>query len=112
MDLQAATIGFGEAARAFAADWPSGAPLKTFDIKVADPAERDGLLSACEAHGVRCCPTPAAALDGAEVVLSLVTAGFALPAARAAAEQLKPGALWCDMNSVSPDTKRAAAAAV
>ena len=48
----------------------------------------------------------------AELVLSLVTADQALPAAQAYAADLPKGAFWCDMNSVAPDTKRAAAAAV
>jgi 3-hydroxyisobutyrate dehydrogenase-like beta-hydroxyacid dehydrogenase len=48
----------------------------------------------------------------ARVVLSLVTADQALLAAKAAATHLEIGALYFDMNSVAPDTKRAAARAV
>lgn len=52
------------------------------------------------------------ALAGVPLVLSLVTADQALAAARAYAPYLAPGAIWCDMNSVAPQTKRAAAQAV
>jgi 3-hydroxyisobutyrate dehydrogenase-like beta-hydroxyacid dehydrogenase len=45
-------------------------------------------------------------------VLSLVTADAALDAARSYAPLLPEGTLWCDMNSVAPDTKREAAAAI
>jgi 3-hydroxyisobutyrate dehydrogenase-like beta-hydroxyacid dehydrogenase len=51
-------------------------------------------------------------LNGADLVLCLVTADEALPAAVAAAPLLPKGAIWCDGNSVAPDTKRAAAEAI
>ena len=57
-------------------------------------------------------PDAATALANAEIVLSLVTADSALPAAQDYAPLLPAGALWCDMNSVAPGTKQAAAAAV
>ncbi len=55
---------------------------------------------------------PPPRLESAALVLSLVTADAALKAARTAAASLRPGALFCDMNSVAPGTKRAAAEAV
>jgi len=54
----------------------------------------------------------AEALADAPLVLSLVTADQALAAAEAYAPLLARHALWCDGNSVAPDTKRAAARAV
>ena len=54
----------------------------------------------------------AEALAGAPLVLSLVTADQAAQAARDYAGFLAPGAIWCDMNSVAPDTKREAAQAI
>ncbi len=56
--------------------------------------------------------SPAEALAGASLVLCLVTADQALAAARDYARYCAPGALWCDMNSVAPQTKRAAAAVI
>ena len=52
------------------------------------------------------------ALTGVPLVLSLVTADRALAVAQDYAPFLTVGALWCDMNSVAPETKRAAAKAV
>ena len=52
------------------------------------------------------------ALSGVGLVLSLVTADQAMEVAEMAAECLMPGAIYCDMNSVAPQTKQAAAAAI
>ena len=59
--------------------------------------------------GVEAAGDAASALEQAGIVLSLVTADSALPATQAYAALLPKGALWCDMNSVAPQTKRAAA---
>lgn len=76
-----------------------------FDI---DAARR----SVMESDGVVPCADAAAALQSTALVLSLVTADAALAAATQAAPALQKGALFCDMNSVAPSTKRAAADAV
>ena len=62
--------------------------------------------------GVTPASSPGECLIGTALALSLVTADQALPAAAAYAHYLSPGAIWCDMNSVAPETKRAAAQAV
>lgn len=104
-----ALIGFGEAGSTFArggaraGHWQGR--VKGWDLK----ADRRAIMAQ---HGVHAAADAADALAGAGMVLSLVTADSALPAARDYAPLLAPGTLWCDMNSVSPDTKRAAAAAV
>lgn len=93
-----ALIGFGEAGRTFVA---GGLPASAaFDT---DPAKRVGV--AAHAEGV-------SALRRATLILSLVTAEQALAAACDYAALIEPGALWCDMNSVAPQTKREAAAAI
>lgn len=105
MESTIALIGFGEVGSTFAdaAGWESAAAA--YDVL---PTRR----AAMEAAGVLVCATADCALADADLVLSLVTADAALAAARDYAALLKPGALWCDMNSVAPDTKRAAARAV
>lgn len=86
----AALIGFGEAGQAFAS---AGGGWRVFDI---DPARSKA-------------ESLAAAIAGTELVISVVTADEALAAAQAAAPHLAPGTLFCDMNSVAPETKREAA---
>lgn len=108
MERIIALIGFGEAAMAFA---PSlRGTLRGYDIKTAQPDLASVKRADYAAYGVKGCDTPDAALAGADAALSLVTADQALAAAESA--QITAGLLWFDMNSVAPDTKRSAAAAV
>jgi 3-hydroxyisobutyrate dehydrogenase-like beta-hydroxyacid dehydrogenase len=91
-------IGFGEAARSFVAGGLDA--IAAYDI---DPDKRDGIAATNDIIDI---------LHGGRVVLSLVTADQALAAAQNAAQHLMAGTLYFDMNSVAPDTKRAAAQAV
>ncbi|MBK9010796.1 NAD(P)-dependent oxidoreductase [Novosphingobium sp.] len=105
MTCDIALIGFGEAGSTFAkaGDWSARA--RGWD-RLA------GRRAAMAAAGLPTADGPAQALSGAPLVLSLVTADEALKAAQDYAPLLSPGALWCDGNSVAPETKRAAARAV
>lgn len=108
-----AFIGFGEAAQAFAdARDAAGSSPRAYDIKTDSAASRDAKRADYARARVEGRDTPGEALSGAAAVLSLVTADQALAAARFDAALLEPEALWLDMNSVAPDTKRAAAAAI
>ncbi|MFM5924521.1 MAG: DUF1932 domain-containing protein [Novosphingobium sp.] len=98
-------IGFGEAGSTFASAAEWGEHARGWDVL---PARR-AAMAGC---GVVAAGSAAQALAGSPLVLSLVTADQALPAAQACAGSLAPGTLWCDMNSVAPQTKRAAALAV
>lgn len=100
-------IGFGEAGRAFAS-----AGARAFDRKTCEAAFRDEMFAAFAAARMEGLESAALALNGADAAISLVTADQALTAARDYAPHLSPDALWLDMNSVAPDTKRAAAEAV
>lgn len=109
-----AFVGFGEAAMAFRSGWGDQAPseIRAFDIKsLASPTAR-AMKDRYAAIGVAGADSLSAALEGASVAFSLVTADQALVAARQAAEVLPKGLLWLDCNSCSPDTKRAAAEAI
>jgi 3-hydroxyisobutyrate dehydrogenase-like beta-hydroxyacid dehydrogenase len=99
-----ALIGFGEAGSAFAdaAAWRSRA--SAYDILA-------GRREAIRASGIVGSEDVADILADARTVLSLVTADAALEAALAALPLLGDGAVFCDMNSVAPSTKRAAAQA-
>ncbi len=100
-----ALIGFGEAGETFAraASWNGHA--RGWDLL---PARRE-LMAAC---GVSAGTDAADVLAGAQCALSLVTADAALDAARDYAPLLEAGQFWLDMNSVAPQTKRAAAEAI
>jgi 3-hydroxyisobutyrate dehydrogenase-like beta-hydroxyacid dehydrogenase len=100
-----ALIGFGEAGESFARAPGWRGETRGWDLL----PERRTAMAEC---GVAAGRDAAAALGEAEMVLSLVTADAALEAARQYPPLLPQGALWCDMNSVAPQTKREAAAAV
>lgn len=105
MSESVALIGFGEAGSTFAQAAGWGSKASAFDIL-------DARQQAMADAGVRPCDSASEALQGAAIVLSLVTADSALEAASSCARSLAPGAIWCDMNSVAPATKRFAARAV
>ena len=100
-----ALIGYGEAGSTFAraGGWAGRATGWDLLPTRCDAMARDGIDAAASA---------ADALKGAPLVLSLVTADAALSAAQGYATMLSSGALWCDGNSVAPETKAAAARAV
>ena len=98
MAAKVVLIGFGEAGRSFVKGGLGAAAA--YDI---DPSKRGGLAAHADLVGI---------LSDADSVLSLVTADQALIAAMEAAPHLTAGALYFDMNSVAPETKRAAALAI
>lgn len=100
-----ALVGFGEAGETFASAPGWRGETRGWDIL----AERRAAMARC---GVETGDDPKSALGDRAFVLSLVTADSALPAAREYAPLLPEGTLWCDMNSVAPDTKREAAAVI
>jgi 3-hydroxyisobutyrate dehydrogenase-like beta-hydroxyacid dehydrogenase len=102
-------IGFGEAGSTFvrAGDWPA----RVYDVQTDGPARAD-MLARYEDAGVKGGETAKDAVSGAGTIFSVVTADQALLAARNAAEAIAKDAFFFDMNSVAPDTKRAAAAVI
>lgn len=101
MPHSVALIGFGEAGATFAGAGLWGSRAIAFDTA----PERAAVMAKC---GVVAAQSAAQALTGAPLVLCVVTADQALAAARAYAAELARGAIWCDMNSVAPETKRQA----
>ncbi|MFN3447474.1 MAG: DUF1932 domain-containing protein [Roseococcus sp.] len=110
--MRLALIGLGEVGGILARDLAArGTPLlAAYDIRqgAADSAP----ARQARALGVPLAPSAAEAARGAELVIYPVTAGRAEEAARAAAPGLAPGALYMDVNSVSPGTKSAIGAIV
>jgi 3-hydroxyisobutyrate dehydrogenase-like beta-hydroxyacid dehydrogenase len=112
MSINLGLIGFGEAGQTFAAAarWESSA--RVYDRLTDQEATRPAKEADYRRAGVCGVDRLSSALEGPGLVLSLVTADQALPVAAAAAASLSPGAMFCDMNSVAPATKRAAAAEI
>jgi 3-hydroxyisobutyrate dehydrogenase-like beta-hydroxyacid dehydrogenase len=98
-------IGFGEAGSTFAAAGAWSARASAHD---RDPAR----ASVMAQQGVACRDRLGDAVRDVPMILSLVTADQALAVARDAAALIGPGTIFCDMNSVAPQTKQAAAALI
>lgn len=94
-------IGFGEAGETFAR--AGGWRARAIGVDLL-PDRRAEIMRA----GIA--PAEGDALRSVTFALSLVTADQALSVAQSYAGELSPGTLWCDGNSVAPETKRAAAA--
>jgi len=110
--MRIALIGYGEVGRILAEDLlPGGHRLSCFDAKFDCP--NDGLLREHAVRlGVTAAASHAAAVQGAELVVSAVTASQAVPVAQACAPALTPGAFFLDFNSASPGAKIRAGAIV
>jgi 3-hydroxyisobutyrate dehydrogenase-like beta-hydroxyacid dehydrogenase len=105
-------LGYGEAGKILSEEFArhSRAAVRAYDILFLAPAFFAQNAQAAASIGV----TAVAGLDAfsseCEIIISVVTADEAVPAAEAAAKYLKAGQLFLDFNSVAPATKRAAAA--
>lgn len=104
-----ALIGFGEAAQAFATakNWAANASI--YDRKTDDVETRGEKVAEITAAGVHNAGSLGALAADAKLILSLVTADQALSVAQSCARHLRAGTLYCDGNSVAPETKRCAA---
>ena len=102
-------IGMGEAAGAIT-DGLTGAgvaPLGAFDVAADSPAMGQTIRSRAAKAKVMLANTIGDLVKGSDIVISAVTASVALDVAKSAAPHLRPGQFYMDMNSASPDTKRA-----
>jgi 3-hydroxyisobutyrate dehydrogenase-like beta-hydroxyacid dehydrogenase len=112
--MRLAFIGFGEVGQTFAKGLAGndGVEVAAYDLLFDNPQKRSGMLARAEALGVKVAADAADAARDARVVISAVTAASAGEVAAAAAGYLAPGQIFFDINSASPNTKRAAAGQV
>jgi len=107
-----ALIGYGEVGQILAADLGSAGAR---DVVIWDrlfPMPASGPSRAAAAAKAQIAASMAEAVTGRMLIISAVTAGNCLPAASEAAGSISPQAIYFDLNSVAPRTKRAAAAAI
>jgi 3-hydroxyisobutyrate dehydrogenase-like beta-hydroxyacid dehydrogenase len=100
-------IGFGEVGGIFGQDFAAaGFSVSTFDILFHREPSRSTMRDKAGSANVRACDSLDGGVNGADLVISAVTASSAVDAARNAAPFLSAGQFYLDINSVSPDTKR------
>lgn len=104
-----AVIGFGEAGSTFALSGRWRRRARVYDRLTDSPASASAKRADYGRAEVFGCETLADALEGTDLILSLVTADAALEVAREVSGVIAPGAVFCDLNSVAPETKRSAA---
>ena len=93
-----AVIGFGEAGSSLCIGW-NRKGVRSFDIKQTNPNLKVAKCAEMQDHGVEAVEDLGAAVDGADLVFSTVTADQAFAAASSAALWLKSGAFFFDLNS-------------
>ncbi|MCW5644333.1 MAG: NAD(P)-dependent oxidoreductase [Rhodoferax sp.] len=108
-------IGYGEVGKTFGAGLRARVDaISAWDLKFT-AADRD-LAQAQQVHAsgadVHACDGMARLCEQAELLISAVTASNTLAVAREAAAQLRPGTVFLDLNSASPQTKQQAAALI
>lgn len=105
-------LGFGEVGGMLGADLArSDLGLKAYDLRFDDPDSEPSRAVAEQLH-VTAAATAAELARDCDLVISAVTAAQGLPAAQSVARDLAPGALFLDLNSVSPASKRQVAEVV
>lgn len=108
-----ALVGYGEVGQTLAADLHAAGcrDIVVWDRLFPDPASGPARAAAVSGH-VQPASSMSEALRERTLIVSAVTAANCLPAAREAAASLPAEAFYFDLNSVAPQTKRAAAAAI
>ena len=100
MPLEVAVLGLGEAGGTIASGLAAaGCAVRGWDPVAAPP-------------GIERADTPADAVAGASLVLSLTTAAHAFDAAESVAPTLGEGQLYADLNTTAPALKREVAAVI
>jgi len=106
-----AIVGFGEAGGIFGNDFArQGFEVSAFDILLNSRGDRVKMLSKARTSGVRAARDLKSCLQDVDLVISAVTACSCLQVAKSARPLLGRGQTFLDINSVSPQTKRKAAA--
>jgi 3-hydroxyisobutyrate dehydrogenase-like beta-hydroxyacid dehydrogenase len=107
--MNVALIGYGEVGRILAEDLrAAGHAVRAFDLKL-DRAEGESMHAHARAYGVTLAVSHVAAVQGADLVVSAVTANQTVAAATTCANALEPNSFFLDFNSASPGAKTVAA---
>jgi 3-hydroxyisobutyrate dehydrogenase-like beta-hydroxyacid dehydrogenase len=111
---QIAVIGLGEAGGIFANGLAASGKFEVagYDALLKDSAAEHVIRAKIASMGIAQCLSLEQACRGAEIIFSAVTAAASKEVAEDASRYLKPGQFFLDLNSVSPTTKRASAAAI
>ncbi len=107
-------VGYGEVGKIFSAGLKHQVQtMRAWDVNFAPDANDTVLRDQQWAHaaqaGVQACRSAAELYQGADCIISAVTASSTLTVAQQAASCIRPGTVFLDLNSASPATKQQAA---
>jgi 3-hydroxyisobutyrate dehydrogenase-like beta-hydroxyacid dehydrogenase len=108
-------VGYGEVGKIFSTglkEKPGVAAMAVWDAKLANPATQAAELAHADTAGVMAQPSLRALCDASDLVISAVTASSTLAVAQEAAQFIRPGTIFLDLNSASPGTKQQCAALI
>ena len=108
-------IGYGEVGKTFSAGLkaPSGVTsMSAWDLKFVNPTFKAAELVHAAQAGVQACLSMQALCAASDLVISAVTASSTLVVAQEAAQHMRPGSVFLDLNSASPGTKQQCAALI
>lgn len=106
-------VGYGEVGKIFAAGLkPSVAHIVCWDLKLTSPQERESFVQHARSTGVTLCEGMQELCGQSNLIISAVTASNTLAVATEAAQHLRPGTVFLDLNSASPGTKQLCGAAI
>jgi 3-hydroxyisobutyrate dehydrogenase-like beta-hydroxyacid dehydrogenase len=106
-------VGYGEVGRILAEDLrKQDVRVVACDIKLRSDQAGRPLRDHASSHGVALISSHADLAQGADLIVSAVTASQAVPVAEACASALRSGAWYLDFNSASPGAKQRAAALI
>jgi 3-hydroxyisobutyrate dehydrogenase len=110
--MKIALIGYGEVGKTLAEDLRAGGQaVRAFDLKLGISAGA-AMTEHAAKHGVELAASHAEAAQGADLVISAVTASQTLAVAQAVSAGMDTGAFYLDFNSASPGAKREASVPV
>ncbi|MBX9611838.1 MAG: DUF1932 domain-containing protein [Burkholderiales bacterium] len=108
-------IGYGEVGKIFSAglkDKPGVVAVRVWDTKLAHDTTRAAEQAHALQAGVSAQASARALCEASDLIISAVTASNTLAVAREAAPLMRQGAIFLDLNSASPGTKKECAARV
>jgi 3-hydroxyisobutyrate dehydrogenase-like beta-hydroxyacid dehydrogenase len=111
--MRLAFIGFGEVGQRFSRDLQDKPAIRisAYDIKLDTPETAELLRSTAASLNVQMAGKAAEAIEGADIVISAVTAMAAEFVAKAAVAHMTPEQVFFDINSISPALKSRLSAA-
>jgi 3-hydroxyisobutyrate dehydrogenase-like beta-hydroxyacid dehydrogenase len=103
-------VGYGEVGKIFCSGLKAkAAGVAAWDLKFVDAAAE---RAHAKAYGIAAMGSMRELCEASELVVSAVTASNTLAVAQEAAQFIRPGTVFLDLNSASPGTKQQAAAAI